>query len=107
MAQSMVNSIVVEGYVADELVLQPRDKNGETVDKVTFHLKNPKTVSGKEYYNEFYIVVYGKKARECMENLGIGSRCTIVGTANTWFKYDAEKGVKSSGLTVDAKEVYF
>ena len=107
MAHSMLNSISIAGYVADELVLQSKDKEGEALTKVSFHLKNPKVVGGKEYYNEFYIVVYGKKARECLEHLSVGSECTVVGSANTWSKFDAEKGVRTSGFTVDAKEVYF
>ena len=107
MASSKLNTFSVGGYVADELFLHPKDKTEGSVMKVTFHLRNPKVVGGKQFYNEFYVVVYGKNARECIEHLTVGSECIVVGSANTWAKTDPETGVKNTGIAIDAKEVYF
>lgn len=107
MASSKLNTFSVGGYVADELFLHPKDENEGSVMKVTFHLRNPKVVGGKQFYNEFYVVVYGKKARECIEHLTVGSECIVVGSANTWSKTDPETGVKNTGIVIDAKDVYF
>ncbi|MEE1505257.1 MAG: single-stranded DNA-binding protein [Acutalibacteraceae bacterium] len=106
MANSELNDFAVTGYVADKPVLKPKENEG-SVTKVGFHLKNPRMVGAKQFFNEFYIVVYGKKAKECLEQLCVGSKCTVTGSANTWEKIDPETGAKTSGVVVDAKEVFF
>lgn len=100
-SSSKINSVVVGGYVSDELVLQYKEKNGGKVAKASFHLLNPKMVGDKQYTNKFYVVVYGKKAKECVEHLSVGSECVVIGTVNTWTNSNG------AGAQIDATDVFF
>lgn len=106
MASIKLNNFTCTGYVSDKPVLHPKESEGSVV-KVSFHLRNPKLVGGKQYYNEFYVVTYGKTAKSCYEHLSEGSECTVIGSVNTWNKIDPETNEKTFGMTVDAKEVLF
>ena len=102
--ENQVNSITVEGVLTSDVKLTYDDTKKASIGK--FYLKNTTTVGKNTYHNDFYIVVYGRKAENCEQHLHIGSNCTVVGKVSTWHKPD-KNGNMQPGVTILTSEVFF
>ena len=98
----MLNVFACEGIVADDIVLTQDEI--KKVAKATFHLKNTVRTGKKAYTNDFYVVIYGKKAEECYSKLTAGKQCSVSGSISTWYKVD-EQGNKTSGAVINASNI--
>ncbi len=101
---SMLNVFACEGVVADDIVLTQDEV--KKVAKATFHMKNTVKTGKKAYTNDFYVVIYGKKAEACYGALSVGKKCSVTGTVSTWFNID-ELGNKTSGVVVNATNISY
>ena len=101
---NMLNVFACEGIVADDIVLTQDEV--KKVAKATFHLKNTVKTGKKAYTNDFYVVIYGKKAEDCYAVLSVGKKCSVTGSVSTWFKVD-EQGNKTSGAVVNASNISY
>lgn len=98
----MLNVFAVEGFLTDDVVLTFED--GKKTYKAAFHLRNPKKIGKKIFNNEFYVLVYGKKAEHCKRSLSAGMKVSVSGSLLTWFTRD-ENGNKQTGVTINATDV--
>ena len=99
---NMLNVFACEGIVADDIVLTQDEI--KKVAKASFHLKNTVRTGKKAYTNDFYVVIYGKKAEECYAKLNVGKKCSVSGAISTWYKVD-ESGNKTSGAVINASNI--
>lgn len=98
---NMLNIFACEGIVSTDIdLVQDEIKK---VAKATFHLKNTVRTGRKAYTNDFYVVLYGKKAEDCYAKLRVGEKCSVSGKISTWFNVD-EQGNKTSGAVINASD---
>ena len=102
--ENQLNMLATEGVLTSDVKLNYDDVKKTYVAK--FYLKNTSKIGQNTYKNDFYIVVYGKKAEACARHLAIGRKCTVCGKTSTWRKTD-KNGNAQPGVTVIASEVYF
>lgn len=101
---SQMNFIGIEGYLTDDVKLSYDDQ--KKCMKARFYIKNLCQVGNNHYGNDFYVVVYGKKAENCARHLSKGKKCAVTGKVSTWLK--SEKiGLSQSGITIIASDVHF
>ena len=98
---NMLNVCAIEGIVATDIDLD--NDEIKRVSKASFHLKNTLRTGKKAYTNDFYVVLYGKKAEDCYAKLSVGKPCTVSGKISTWFNVD-EQGNKTSGAVINASD---
>lgn len=98
-SSNMLNIFACEGIVSTDIDLGYDEI--KKVSKATFHLKNTVKTGRKAYTNDFYVVLYGKKAEECHSKLSVGEKCSVSGSISTWFNVD-DKGNKTSGAVINA-----
>lgn len=96
-----INIITIEGFLTSDVKLSFCEE--KKVYKATFHLKNPNKVGKKVYFNELYVVVYGKQAKECKRVLETGDYCTVSGKICMW----TTNNENCFGVTVNAYDVYW
>lgn len=101
---NLTNIVVVEGYVLSPVNLVFEDE--KNTHKACFYLNNPCQVGRNSYINDFYIVVFGKKAKECNKVLSVGDKCTVTGKITRWYK-GGKNGVTQTGITIFASDVSF
>ena len=99
---NMLNVFACEGIVSTEVELEYDEI--KRVSKASFHLKNTVRTGKKAYTNDFYVVIYGKKAEDCYAKLSVGKQCSVSGTISTWYKVD-ELGNKTSGAVINATNI--
>ena len=101
---SQMNFIGIEGYLTDDVKLSYDDH--KKCVKARFYIKNLCQVGGNQYGNDFYVVVYGKKAESCARHLSKGKKCAVTGKVSTWLKSD-KIGSSQNGITIIASDVHF
>lgn len=101
---NQLNMLTIEGVLTSDVKLTYDDIKKTSVAK--FYLKNISKIGQNTYKNDFYVVVYGKKADACAKLLSAGRKCTVCGKTSTWQKAD-KSGKAQVGVTVIASEVYF
>ena len=102
--KNLTNLVVVEGFLATPVNLVfEGEKN---THKATFRLNNPCQIGRNKYSNDFHVVVYGRKAKECSEDLAQGDKCAVTGKLIKWFK-GGKNGVSQTGVTIIASEISY
>ena len=101
---TLMNVIAVEGYLTSEVNISFDDVKSSSIAR--FYIKNPCQIGQNKYGNDFYIIVYGKKAEECKKYLSLGKKCSVTGKVSTWVKND-KRGKTQPGITIIASEVHF
>lgn len=101
---NMLNVTAAEGILTSEVKLTYDDVKKTSIAK--FYLKNTTTVGKNTYNNDFYVVVYGRKAEACAKHLHIGKKCSVSGKISTWHKTD-KNGNSQPGITLIASDVNF
>lgn len=107
MQENCLNLVVVEGYLTDDVKLERDGGKNKAVYRAKFYLLNPVQIGRNKYKNEYYVVVYGKKAEKCAQNLCKGKRCKVVGKEAHWFKKDKMGNVDKTGVTVIADDIFY
>ena len=103
-ANNCVNIFTVEGFLTSDVKLSSCET--KRVRKATFYLRNPNKTKEGVFFNDIYIIVYGKKAEMCNRNLSKGDFCTISGTLCLWSR-NKEDGSSNPGATVIASDVFW
>lgn len=101
---NQLNVMTTAGVLTSDVNLTYDDVRKTSIAR--FYLKNTSKVGQNTYKNDFYVVVYGKKAEACAQHLRIGSECTVSGKVSTWQKTD-KHGNPQSGITLIASDVYY
>ena len=101
---NQLNVLTIEGALTSDVRLTYDDTRKISIAK--FYLKNTSRVGQNTYYNDCYVVVYGKKAEGCAEHLCAGDTCTVTGKVSTWQKTD-KHGNPQPGITLIASDVYY
>lgn len=101
---NLMNVIAVEGFLTCEVNLSYDEEKKSSIAR--FYIKNLCQTGQNKYANDFYIIVYGKKAEACKEHLSLGSMCSVTGKVSTWVKND-KRGNQQPGITIIASDVYF
>ena len=101
---NMLNVITVEGVLTSEVRLTYDENKKTSVGK--FYLKNTTKVGKNVYHNDFYVVVYGRKAEACEQHLYVGKRCSVTGKVSTWVK-PGQNGHNQVGVTILAQDVNY
>ena len=100
-ASNMLNVCAIEGRVSTDIDLEFDEI--KKVSKATFHIKNTVKTGRKSYTNDFYVVLYGKRADDFHAKMSVGKPCTVSGKITTWFNVD-ELGNKTSGAVINATD---
>ncbi len=71
------NISVIEGTLISDVVLVRCDS--KKVSKATFCLRNTTRIGENIVFNDFFVIVYGKNAKDCNFFLSTGDNCTVTG----------------------------
>lgn len=101
---NQMNLIAIEGTLTCDVSLSYDEKKKSSIAR--FYIKNSVQMGQNKHYNDYYIVVYGKKAEECAKYLSTGKTCSVTGKSATWITAD-KKGKQQAGVTIIASDVYY
>ena len=97
--QNCLNCFAGEGFLTSDVDLS--FDTGKNTTKAAFYVDNPVLLgkNAQPHHNKFYVVVYGKKARQCANSLSKGSKVSFSGSITTWARNN------EVGVTVNADKV--
>lgn len=102
LANNYVNIITIEGHLTSDVFLTRCDN--KNVYKATFYIKNPNKTGNKIHFNELYVVVYGRKAKDCSRILKKGDSCTVTGRLCLW---EPTNDDSRCGATVIVSDIFW
>ncbi len=101
---NLTNNVVIQGYLSTPVKLMlEKEKN---TYKASFRISNPCQMGRNTYSNDFWVVIYGKKAQVCKDELSQGDKCTVIGKISLWYKA-GNNGVERTGATINATDISF